>query len=54
MVLGIVAGIPAVSAASIDPGWRLVWYGGQMMLKVAAIWYLARSPDAIEAFRRRD
>jgi hypothetical protein len=53
MVLGVVAGIPAVSAASIDPGWRLVWYGGQMIAKVAATWYLAFAPDAIEVFKGR-
>jgi len=51
MVLGIAAGVPAVSAASIDPGWRLVWYGGQMMAKVVAVWYLVFAPDAREAFR---
>ena len=51
MVLGIAAGIPAVSAASINPGWRLAWYGGQMMAKVAATWYLVFAPDAVEAFR---
>ncbi len=53
MVLGIAEGIPAVSAASIDPGWRLVWYGGQMMVKVVAAWYLLFAPDAREAFQRR-
>jgi hypothetical protein len=53
MVLGIAAGVPAVSAASIDPGWRLVWYGGQMMAKVVAVWYLVFAPDAREAFRAR-
>lgn len=53
MVLGIVAGIPAVSASSVKPGWRLAWYGGQMMVKVIAAWYLARAPDAIDAFRGR-
>jgi hypothetical protein len=51
MVLGVAASVPAVSAASIDPGWRLVWYGGQMMAKVVAAWYLAQAPDAIEAFK---
>lgn len=51
MVLGIAAGVPAVSAASIDPGWRLAWYGGQMMAKVVAAWYLIFAPDAREAFR---
>lgn len=48
MVLGIAAAIPAVSAASVDPGWRLLWYGGQMMAKVAATWYLLFAPDARE------
>jgi hypothetical protein len=54
MVLGIVAGIPAVSAASIDPGWRLAWYGGLMMAKVVAAWYLIFAPDAVEVFRNRN
>lgn len=53
LVLGIIAGIPAVSAASIDPGWRLAWYGGQMMAKVVAAWYLLQAPDAIEAFQQK-
>jgi hypothetical protein len=53
MVLGIGSGVPAVSAASIDPGWRLVWYGGQMMAKVVAVWTLVFAPDAREAFRQR-
>jgi hypothetical protein len=53
MVLGIIAGIPAVSAASIDPGWRLAWYGGQMMAKVVAAWYLLQAPDAIQAFQQK-
>jgi hypothetical protein len=51
LVLGIGEGIPAVSAASIDPGWRLVWYGGQMLAKVVAVWYLVFGPDAVDAFR---
>jgi hypothetical protein len=51
IALGIVAGIPAVSAASIDPGWRLAWYGGQMMAKVVAAWYLIFAPDVVEVFK---
>jgi hypothetical protein len=51
LVLGVAAGVPAVSAAATDLNWRLAWYGGQMMAKVAAAWYLAQSPDAIEAFK---
>ena len=51
MVLGIAAGIPAVSAAATDLNWRLAWYGGLMMAKIVAAWYLARSPEAIEAFK---
>jgi hypothetical protein len=54
LVLGIVGGIPAVSAASVDPGWRLVWFGGQMMVKVVAVWYLIFAPDSIEAFKGRN
>ena len=52
MVLGIVAGIPAVSAAASDLNWRLAWYGGLMMAKIVAVWFLTRSPDAIEAFKQ--
>src|ERR1700722_8759934 len=54
LVLGIIEGIPAVSAASIDPGWRLAWYGGQMMLKVVGVWYLLFAPETREAFRGRN
>ena len=53
MVLGVAAGIPAVSAAATDLNWRLAWYGGQMMAKVVAVWFLAQSPDVIEAFKAR-
>jgi hypothetical protein len=53
MVLGVAAGIPAVSAAATDLNWRLAWYGGQMMAKVVAAWYLAQAPDVIEAFQGR-
>jgi|ERR1700678_740305 hypothetical protein len=52
LVIGIAQGVPAVSAASVDPGWRLVWYGGQMMVKVVAVWYLVFAPDTREAFGR--
>jgi hypothetical protein len=50
MVLGIAAGIPAVSAAATDLNWRLAWYGGLMMAKIVAVWFLTRSPEVIEAF----
>jgi hypothetical protein len=53
MVIGIAAGVPAVSAASIDPGWRLLWYGATMTAKVVAVWFLIFAPDAIEAFKGR-
>ena len=53
VVLGVVESIPAVSAAATDLNWRLAWYGGQMMAKVVAVWFLAQSPDVIEAFKGR-
>ena len=53
LVLGVVESIPAVSAAATDLNWRLAWYGGQMMAKVVAVWFLAQSPDVIEAFKGR-
>jgi len=51
MVLGIAAGIPVVSAAATDLNLRLVWYGGLMMAKIVAVWFLTRSPEVIEAFK---
>ena len=53
MVLGVAAGVPAVSSAATDLNWRLLWHGGQMIAKVAAAWYLAQSSDVIEAFKAR-
>jgi len=51
MVLGVAGGVPGVSAAAVNPGWHLIWYGGEMTVKVAAIWYLSFAPDAREGFR---
>jgi hypothetical protein len=51
MVIGIVGSIPAVSAAATGLNWRLAWYGGGMMARVAVAWYLIQAPDAIDAFR---
>jgi hypothetical protein len=53
MVLGVAGGIPTVSAAATGLNWRLAWYGGLMIAKVAAIWYLIFGPDAVEAFKGR-
>jgi hypothetical protein len=53
MVLGVAGGIPTVSAAATGLNWRLAWYGGQMIAKVAATWYLAFAPDAVEVFKGR-
>lgn len=50
LVIGVVAGVPAVSAAATGLNWRLAWYGGQMMARVAAIWFLTQSADVVEAF----
>jgi hypothetical protein len=51
MVLGVAAGIPAVSAAATDLNWRLAWYGGLMMAKIVAVWFLTQAADVVEAFK---
>jgi hypothetical protein len=53
LVVGIAASVPAVSAAATDLNWRFAWYGGQLMAKVVAVWYLTRSPEVIDAFSGR-
>src|SRR5208282_4084107 len=53
MVIGVAGSVPAVSAASRDLGWRFFFYGVQIMVRVVIAWYLAASPEVIEAFVRK-
>jgi len=53
MVIGVAGSVPAVSAASRDLGWRFFFYGVQIMVRVVIAWYLAASPEVIEAFARK-
>ena len=51
MVLGVAGSVPAVSAAARDLTGRFFFYGAQIMVRVVIAWYLAASPELIEAFR---
>ncbi|MFZ0137779.1 MAG: hypothetical protein WAK89_12010 [Candidatus Sulfotelmatobacter sp.] len=53
MFIGIAGSVPAVSAAARDLTWRFFFYGVQIMVRVVIAWYLAASPELIEAFARR-
>jgi len=53
MVIGIAGSVPAVSAAARDLTWRFLFYGVQIMARVVIAWYLAASPELIEAFVRK-
>src|SRR5271166_717019 len=53
MVIGIAGSVPAVSAAARDLTWRFWLYGVQIMVRVVIAWYLAASPELIEAFARK-
>ena len=53
MVLGVAGSVPAVSAAARDLTGRFFFYGAQIMVRVVIAWYLAASPELIEAFRRK-
>jgi hypothetical protein len=50
MVLGVAALVPAVSAAARDLTWRFFFYGAQIMVRIVIGWYLAASPELIDAF----
>jgi len=50
MVIGVAGSVPAVSAAAKDVTWRLFFYGFQIMVRVVIGWYLAASPEVIDAF----
>ncbi len=51
--LGVALAVPAISAAATDLNGRLLWYGLQASVRVAAALYLAQSPGVIEAFARK-
>lgn len=53
MVIGVAGSVPAVSAAARDLTWRFFFYGAQIMVRVVIAWYLAASPELIEAFLRK-
>src|SRR5271155_4215594 len=53
MVIGVAGSVPAVSAAARDLTWRFFFYGAQIMVRVVIAWYLAASPELIEAFVRK-
>jgi hypothetical protein len=53
MVIGVAGSVPAVSAAARDLTWRFFLYGAQIMVRVVIAWYLAASPELIEAFLRK-
>ncbi|HTA48171.1 MAG TPA: hypothetical protein VK930_01865 [Verrucomicrobiae bacterium] len=53
MVIGIAGSVPAVSAAARALTWRFFFYGVQIMARVVVAWYLAASPELIEAFVRK-
>jgi hypothetical protein len=53
MVIGIAGSVPAVSAAARNLTCRFFFYGVQIMVRVVIAWYLAASPELIEAFARK-
>ena len=53
MIIGIAGSVPAVSAAARDLTWRFFFYGVQIMVRIVVAWYLAASPELVEAFARR-
>ena len=53
MVIGVAGSVPAVSAAARDITWRFFFYGFQIMVRVVIAWYLAASPEVVEAFVRK-
>ena len=44
--------MPAVSAAARDINWRFFWYGAQIMVRIVIAWFLAASPELVQAFVR--
>jgi len=52
MVIGVAGSIPAVSAAARDINWRFFFYGTQIMVRIVIAWYLAASPELVDAFAK--
>ena len=48
IAFSIVPEVPKISMAEL--GLPILWYGLQIALRVAAAWYLAQSPSALDAF----
>ena len=53
MVLGVAGSVPAVSAAVRDINWRFFIYGAQILVRIVITWFLAASPELINAFVRK-
>jgi hypothetical protein len=53
MVLGVAGSVPAVSAAARDINWRFFIYGAQILVRIVITWFLAASPELINAFVRK-
>jgi len=51
ITIGVAALVPAISTAEL--GVPVLWYGLQIALRVAAAWYLAQAPAALDAFGKR-
>jgi len=50
MVIGVAGSVPAVSAAARDVTWRFFFYGAPILIRIVITWYLAASPELIDAF----
>ena len=48
MVIGVASLVPKISMAEL--GVPVFWYGFQIALRAALVWYLAQAPTVIEAF----
>jgi len=51
LALGIGMLVPQISAAQW--GWPVLWYGLQIAMRAAAVWYLVQAPAVIDAFASR-
>ena len=53
MVIGVAGSVPAVSSAARDITWHFFFYGTQIMVRIVIAWYLAASPEVLDAFRAK-
>lgn len=53
MVIGVAGSVPVVSAVARDITWRFFFCGAQIMVRIVIAWYLAASPELIDAFRAK-